>query len=53
MVVVVDGGGCGKEEVMWQRFSHSYHVWDAMGGEGGLYFPMVVYLTKLVWSSWL
>ena len=53
MVVVVDGGGCGKKEVTWQHFSHSYHIWDTTGREGGIYFPMVVYLTKLVWSSWL
>ena len=53
MVVVVDGGGCGKKEVMWQHFSHSYHVWDATGREGVIYFPMFLYLTKPVWSSWL
>ena len=37
MVVVVDGGGSGKKEVTWQRFSHSYHVWDATGREGVIY----------------
>ena len=26
---VVDGG-CSQKEVMWQRVSHSYHIWDAM-----------------------
>jgi len=30
VVVVVDDGG-GKEEVMWQRSSHTYHIWNATG----------------------
>jgi hypothetical protein len=32
-------GGCGEKEVTWQRFSHSYHIWNVVGSVGGIYFP--------------